>query len=100
MVDESDLLSVALFDKTASEWRKENPNKKGEDIRDYATIEQLLVLFNLENTNDLLIKQGLSQNERLKQLNEIAIQQLTTLTGNKSVNQLNNLHNQPNLIEK
>ena len=96
--NEADLLNVALFGKTAQEWRKENPDKKGENIRDYATIEQLLVLSNLENMNALLIEQGLSQTERLIELNRIAIQQLTTLSGNKSVKELNNLHNQPKLL--
>ena len=96
--NEADLLNVALFGKTAQEWRKENPDKKGENIRDYATIEQLLVLSNLENMNALLIEQGLSQTERLIELNRIAIQQLTTLSENKSVKELNNLHNQPKLL--
>lgn len=95
---EADILNVALFGKTAAEWRNENPDKKGENIRDYATIEQLLVLSNLENTNALLIEQGFSQGERLKQLNAIAIQQLKTLSNNKSVNELNNLHNQPKML--
>lgn len=95
---EADILNVALFGKTAAEWRNENPDKKGENIRDYATIEQLLVLANLENTNALLIEQGISQGERLKQLNAIAIQQLTTLSDNKSVKDLNNLHNQPKML--
>ncbi|MCH5300954.1 MAG: KilA-N domain-containing protein [Ruminococcus sp.] len=96
--NEADLLNVALFGKTAAQWRKENPDKKGENIRDYATIEQLLVLSNLENTNAILIEQGFSQGERLKQLNAIAIQQLTTLSDNKSVKELNNLHNQPKML--
>ena len=96
--NEADLLNVALFGKTAAEWRKENPDKKGENIRDYATIEQLLVLANLENTNALLIEQGLSQSERIVELNRIAIQQLTTLSENKSVKELNNLHNQPKML--
>lgn len=95
---EADMLNVALFGKTAADWRNENPDKKGENIRDYATIEQLLVLSNLENTNALLIEQGISQGERLKQLNTIAIQQLKTLSNNKSVNELNNLHNQPQFL--
>jgi hypothetical protein len=96
--DEADLLNVALFGKTAAEWRKENPDKKGENIRDSATIEQLLVLANLENTNALLIQQGIAPENRLEQLNAIAIQQLTTLSDNKSVKELNNLHNQPKLL--
>ena len=90
--NEADLLNVALFGKTAAEWRNENLDKKGENIRDYATIEQLLVLANLENTNALLIQQGLSQAERLKQLNAIAIQQLTTLSDSKSVKEINKLN--------
>lgn len=96
--NEADILNVALFGKTAAEWRKENPDKKGENIRDYATIEQLLVLSNLENINALLIEQGLSEGDRLQQLNAIAINQMTTLTGNKSVAELNNLHNQPKAL--
>ena len=90
--DEADVLNMALFGKTAGQWRKENPDLKG-NIRDYATIEQLLVLTNLENINALYINQGVPQPERLKQLREIAIDQLTKLTGNKSTDDLNALHN-------
>ena len=95
---EADILNLALFGKTAAEWREENPDIKGENIRDYATIEQLLVLANLENTNALFIEQGLSKEERLQRLNAIAINQMTTLSGNKSVAELNNLHNQPKAL--
>lgn len=98
--NEADLLNIALFGKTATEWRNENPDKKGENIRDYATIEQLLVLANLENTNALLIEQGLPPELRLKKLNEIAIQQLTTLTKNKSVEKLKALDGKPQLSDK
>ena len=94
------LLNIALFGKTATEWRNENPDKKGENIRDYATIEQLLVLANLENTNALLIEQGLPPELRLKKLNEIAIQQLTTLTKNKSVEKLKALDGKPQLPDE
>lgn len=94
------MLNIALFGMTAAQWRAENPDKKNTNIRDEATIEQLLVLANLENTNALLIEQGLSSNERLKQLNRIAIQQLTTLTNNKSVDELKNLQDQPPLLFK
>lgn len=66
--DEADLLNVALFGKTARQWRDANPVKEG-NIRDYATIEQLVVLSNLESINAVLIHQDLSQSERLKQLN-------------------------------
>lgn len=91
--DEADLLNVALFGKTASQWRKENPGVRG-NIRDMATIEQLLVLTNMENANALFIKQGKSQRERLVLLNTIARQQISTLTGTKSVDELNKLNNQ------
>lgn len=91
--DEADLLNVALFGKTASQWRKENPGVCG-NIRDMATIEQLLVLTNMENANALFIKQGKSQRERLVLLNAIARQQISTLTGTKSVDELNKLNNQ------
>lgn len=96
--NEADLLNVALFGKTAAEWRAENPNRKNENIRDDATIEQLLVLANLENINAMLIEQGLSSEERVKKLNAMAISQLTTLADNKSVRELENLHNQPNML--
>ena len=97
--NEADVLNVALFGKTAAEWRKENPDKKNENIRDYATIEQLLVLANLENANAIFIQRGMLQSERLKQLNDLAIQQLSALSGSKSIKELNNLHNQPQLTD-
>ena len=81
--DEADLLNVALFGKTASEWRAENQNAKG-NIRDSATLEQLVVLSNLESINALLIKNGISQPERLTQLNAVAIVQLESLVRHKS----------------
>ncbi len=76
--NEADVLNVALFGKTAKEWREENPDKKG-NIRDYATIEQLLVIANMESYNAILIEQGISQSERLKQLNAMAKSQLKVL---------------------
>ena len=76
--DEADLLNVALFGKTAGEWRKENPTLKG-NIRDYATVEQLLVIANMESYNAILIEQGVSQAERLQRLNEMARSQLRVL---------------------
>lgn len=91
--NEADILNMALFNKTAKQWRNENPNKEG-NIRDFATIEQLLVLTNLENANAIFIKQNIAQADRLKQLNEMAIEQLTTLSNTKSSIELNNLHNQ------
>jgi hypothetical protein len=81
---EADILNVALFGKTAQQWILENPNTKG-NIRDIATIEQLVVLSNLESINALLIRQGLSQQERLIQLNQTAIIQLKSLFGNKQI---------------
>ena len=81
--DEADLLNVALFGKTAGQWRKENPTLKG-NIRDYATIEQLLVIANMESLNAYLIEQGISQPERLKQLNNMARSQLRVLQESNS----------------
>ena len=72
------MLNVALFGKTAAEWREENPDKKG-NIRDYATVEQLLVVANMESYNAILIAQGLPQAERLKLLNTMADSQLRVL---------------------
>ena len=87
------MLNVALFGKTARQWRQENPGAKG-NIRDSATIEQLLVLSNMENINALLIEQGLSQPERLEKLHSVAVYQIQALTGSKSVRDLNAIHNQ------
>lgn len=80
---EADLLNVALFGKTAKQWREANPTLDG-NIRDYATVEQLLVLANLESMNAEFIAMGLPQKSRLKQLNEIAIRQLKILTTNQA----------------
>lgn len=85
--NEADLLNVALFGKTAKEWRDENPTSKG-NIRDDASIEQLVVLSNLESINSVLIHQGLKQNERLQQLNTIAITQMKSLLGNRDLKKL------------
>jgi len=84
---EADLLNVALFGKTAIQWRAENPDADG-NVRDVATLEQLVVLSNLESINAVLIYQGLPQGERLKQLNTIAITQLKSLLGNKQLAKL------------
>jgi len=77
---EADLLNVALFGMTAAEWRAANPDSQG-NIRDYATLEQLVVLSNMESINALLIRQGLPQRERLIQLNGTAITQMQSLVG-------------------
>lgn len=91
--DEADVLNVALFGKTAKQWRAENPGVKG-NPRDHATIEQLLVMTNLENINALLIEQGVSQQERLKKLRDTVIYQMKTLTDSKGARSLNQMHNQ------
>ena len=87
-VSEADLLNVALFSITARQWRDANPSKAG-NIRDYAAIEQLVVLSNLESVNSVLIHQGLNQSQRLQQLNRIAITQMKSLVGNKDLKKLN-----------
>lgn len=76
---EADVLNVALFGQTAKQWRDGNAVREG-NMRDYASIEQLLVLANIEGMNAELIHMGLSQGERLKRLNEIAIRQMRVLT--------------------
>ena len=85
--NEADLLNMALFGFTAKEWRDNNPDKYG-NVRDQATIEQLVVLSNLESINAVLINQGLSQSERLQQLNQIAITQMKSLVGNQQMKKL------------
>ena len=75
---EADVLNMALFGKTAREWRDENPDKKG-NIRDYATINELICLSNMENINAVFIADGMAQSERLKKLNRIAISQMKVL---------------------
>jgi len=77
--DEADVLNIALFGKTAKEWRNKNPGEKG-NIRDYASINELICLSNMENINAVLINDGIPQKERLLRLNKIAIQQMTILT--------------------
>ncbi len=77
--NEADMLNVALFGQTAKQWRDANPDLEG-NMREYATIEQLLVMANIEGMNAELIHMGLSQGERLKRLNEIAIRQMQVLT--------------------
>lgn len=84
---EADLLNVALFGKTAAEWRSENPKLSG-NVRDHATLEQLVVLSNLESLNSVLIHQGLSAPERLQQLNAIAIAQVRSLVASPTVKRL------------
>ena len=85
--DEADMLNMALFGLTAKQWRDANPKAEG-NIRDAATIEQLVVLSNMESINAVLIHQGLQQNERLQQLNKIAITQMKSLVGNAQIRKL------------
>lgn len=84
--NEADVLNVAMFGITAKQWREANPDLKG-NIRDYATINELICLSNMENLNAVFIEQGLSQSERLIKLNHIAIHQMRVLesgeTGNR-----------------
>ncbi|MDR0873289.1 MAG: KilA-N domain-containing protein [Prevotellaceae bacterium] len=76
--DEADMLNVALFGMTAKEWRDSNPDLKG-NIRDYATINELICLSNMENINAVLINENVAQRDRLLKLNQIAIQQMRVL---------------------
>ena len=84
---EADVLNMALFGKTAKEWRDENPKKKG-NIRDYANVSQLVCLTNLENLNAVFINESYEQSLRLEKLNQIAIQQMKILLEDRSVKQL------------
>lgn len=87
--NEADVLNVALFGMTAKEWRKLNPDKsKSENIRDSATLEQLIVLTNLESYNAELIKDGIPQPDRLVKLNTAAKSQMTSLLENPSLKKL------------
>ena len=76
--DEADMLNVAMFGMTAKQWRDKNPDKKG-NMRDYATINQLICLSNMENLNSVFINDGMEQSKRLEKLNRIAIQQMSVL---------------------
>ena len=84
---EADMLNMALFGKTAKQWRDENPVAEG-NVRDGASIEQLVVLSNMESVNSVLIRQGLKPSERLELLNKIAIAQMKSLLNNKQLKKL------------
>lgn len=86
------MLNVALFGMTAKDWREQHPDTKG-NIRDEATIEQLVVLSNMESINALLIRQNLSPKERLVQLNKVAIAQMKSLLANNVQGKLTNKTN-------
>ena len=81
------MLNVALFGQTAKQWRDTNPDAAG-NIRDHAPLEQLVVLTNLESLNAVLIRQGLTQADRLLKLNEIAISQMRTLLADNTMKRL------------
>ena len=81
--EEADVLNVAMFGMTAKQWREANPELKG-NIRDYATINELICLSNMENINAVLINDGMPQGERLVKLNQIAILQMQVLEDNES----------------
>ena len=85
--EEADVLNVAMFGMTAKQWREANPDLKG-NIRDYATINELICLSNMENINAVLINDGVPQGERLVKLNQIAIQQMQVLETNRNHNLL------------
>lgn len=84
--DEADVLNIAMFGMTAKQWREQNPDKKG-NIRDYASINELICLSNMENLNAVFINDGMGQSERLIKLNQIAIQQMKILedTGGRNL---------------
>jgi len=88
---EADMLNVALFGKTARGWKEQTPEAKG-NMRDEATIQQLIVLSNLESMNAELIKQGIPQNQRLVALNKIAIDQMTSILGSAAIRRLEENH--------
>jgi hypothetical protein len=86
---EADVLNMALFGKTAKKWVTENPEKEG-NIRDYATLQQLVVLVNIESFNAESIRLGISQAKRLVELNQMAIRQLKALSSNSTIKKLGN----------
>lgn len=88
--NEADLLNVALFGLTAEQWKNNNPRFDG-DMRDHATLEQLVVLSNMESINGLLIQQNISASERILQLNQVAISQIKSLLTAKGIKILKNL---------
>jgi hypothetical protein len=85
--DEADVLNMAMFGVTAKQWRDANPDKKG-NIRDYASINELICLSNMENLNAVFINDGMSQSDCLIKLNQIAIQQMQILGSNENRNLL------------
>ena len=91
--NEADILNIALFGKTAKQWREESPDKKG-NIRDEANVNQLVCLANMESLNAHMIEEGLSAQERVKKLNKIAITQMRVLLDDNSTKKLTMMENQ------
>ena len=87
---EADVLNVALFGMTAKEWKRKNSDKKG-NMRDYATIEQLIVLSNMESSNAIMIRDNIQQRDRLKKLNDYALVQIESLQKSVSIQKLKNI---------
>lgn len=87
--NEASVLNVALFGQTAADWRAKNKGKRG-NIRDYATIQQLVILVNIESYNAEMIRDGMDQHKRLKRLNIAAITQLKSLMKSPEIEQLEN----------
>ena len=83
--NEADVLNVAMFGMTAKQWQEANPELKG-NIRDYATINKLICLSNMENLNAVFIEQCMTQRERLVKLNQIAIHQMSILESDDNQN--------------
>jgi len=96
--NEADVLNMALFAKTAKQWRDENPNEKG-NIRDFANVSQLVCLANLENINAIWINEKIAQPQRLRKLNQIAIEQMKLLTLN-TPKSLKKLGKNPDKLDK
>lgn len=88
---DADVLNVALFGNTAKQWREKNASKK-RNVREYATINELICLSNMENINDVLINDGMSQENRLIKLNKIEIQQITILEQENQLKILNKVY--------
>lgn len=84
---EADMLNMALFGKTAKQWRDETGNKK-ENMRDYASVEQLIILVNIESLNADMIREGIPMNERLKKLRNVAYYQMQSLSRSKSIERI------------
>ena len=84
---EADMLNMALFGKTAKQWRDETENKK-ENMRDYASVEQLIILVNIESMNADMIREGIPMSKRLKKLRSVAYYQMQSLARNKSIERI------------